>query len=307
MRVLFVSSGNHGKISALVKNQGDSLIKEGIEINYYLIQGKGLSGYLQNIPKIRKAFREGNYDLVHAHYSLSAYAASIAGRFPLVVSLMGSDIYLSGFGRLIAKMFNRIFWDKTIIKTERMKVLLKLKDVSVIPNGVDLERFNVMSRGIARNKIRVPLNKKLILFLADPTREEKNFDLARKAVKLIENKNTELLAVYNVPNEDIPYYINAADILLITSKWEGSVNVVKEAMACNCPVISTNVGDTKWVLGESENCYVTSFDPVEIADKINLVLASNQRTNGRKRIIDLKLDSGNIAKRINQLYQEVLK
>ena len=307
MRVLFVSSGNRGEINSIIKNQGDSLIREGIEVEYFLIRGKGALGYLGNILKIRKAYKSQSFDLIHAHYSLSAMAASMAGRFPLIVSLMGSDVYASWFWRRLIILFNWLLWDRVIVKTEGMKNIMRLHDAIIIPNGVNIDKFNMISMESARRAINFPGDRRLILFLADPAREEKNYNLAQEAIRIVNNNKVILLPVFNQPHDKIPYYINAADLLLVTSRWEGSINVVKEAIACNCPVVSTNVGDTKWVLDKCENCYVTSFNPVEIAERINDILKNGKRTNGRKRIIDLKLDLENSAKRIIQLYKEVLK
>ena len=107
MKVLSVSSGNKGDIGILVKNQNNSLVEQGIEIGHYSVIGKGIFGYLKNIPGIRKAYYNGKYDLVHAHYLLSAVATSLAGRFPLVVSLMGSDLLALGLNRLIAGLFTK--------------------------------------------------------------------------------------------------------------------------------------------------------------------------------------------------------
>ena len=92
MTILFISSGNSGKISPIVKAQADSLIKKGVAIDFFLIKGKGLTGYLKSIFILRKFIKKNNYDLYHAHYSLSAFVATLAGCKPLVVSLMGSDV-----------------------------------------------------------------------------------------------------------------------------------------------------------------------------------------------------------------------
>jgi glycosyltransferase involved in cell wall biosynthesis len=90
---------------------------------------------------------------------------------------------------------------------------------------------------------------------------------------------------------------------------EGSPNVIKEAMACNCPIVATDVGDIRWVLGETEGCYISSFDTKEFADKIRLALKYSEtvgRTNGMKRIQELGLDSETIAKRIIDIYKKAL-
>ena len=80
MKVLFVSSGNlnKGRPSVLVKNQGDSLVDCDIEITYFTIQSKGLMGYLGAVRHILRTIRLNKPDCIHSHYSLSAFATSIA-------------------------------------------------------------------------------------------------------------------------------------------------------------------------------------------------------------------------------------
>lgn len=307
MRVLFVSSGNTGDVGVLVKNQANSLINAGISVDFFLIKGKGVFGYLKSVRHIRKTFLKGKYNLIHAHYSLSAFAASLAGRFPLVVSLMGSDAYLSDVLRLIARFFYHTSWDVTIVKTQRMKALLKMKRAIVLPNGVDTEIFKEIPREIARKKIGYNKPHKLIVFIADPSREEKNFELAQKAFDLCQLDDAELMPVYNVPNHIIPYYLNAADVLLLTSKWEGSVNVVKEAMACNLPIVSTDVGDVKDNLSGVNGCYIATYDPIAIKNKLLMALSFIGKTNGAEKIKQMGFDSESVANRLIFTYQSVIK
>ena len=100
-------------------------------------------------------------------------------------------------------------------------------------------------------------------------------------------------------------YFNASDLVLLTSFWEGSPNVIKEAMACNVPIVSTDVGDVKEVIGKTEGCYITSFDPEDVAEKIKLALKFGKRTTG---IEDIKhLESSLIAKKIIKIYKSVLE
>jgi teichuronic acid biosynthesis glycosyltransferase TuaC len=304
MKILFVSSGKSGKVGDVVKNQGESLVKAGLIVDYLVINS-GLQGYISAIPKIRKTFRRGRYDLIHAHYSFSAISSTLAGNMPLVVSLMGSDIYASGISRYLLRYFYNFRWDATIVKTQRMKEILGLKNTFIIPNGVDFERFKPISKEIARKRIGYAWQKKLLVFVSNPARAEKNYVLASQAVKLLDNKDVELMPVYNVANEEIPFYLNAADALLLTSKWEGSVNVVKEAMACNCPIISTDVGDVSWVIGDTEGCFIASPYKKDLAAKIELVLAKDIRTQGRNRLIMLGLDSESVAEKIKEVYNLV--
>jgi len=116
----------------------------------------------------------------------------------------------------------------------------------------------------------------------------------------------EFVTIIDIPHNSIVYYLNAADVLLMTLKYEGSPNIIKEAMACNCPIVSTDVGDVNWVMGETESCFITSFDPNDIVDKMKTALKFGNRTKGRDRLIDLGLDSDTIAKKIVTLYTSVL-
>jgi glycosyltransferase involved in cell wall biosynthesis len=110
--------------------------------------------------------------------------------------------------------------------------------------------------------------------------------------------------VYEINHDLIPYYLNAADVLILTSLWEGSPNVIKEAMACNLPIVSTNVGDVKEVICNTEGCYITTFDAEDVAKKLEKAVQFGQRTNGRIKIAHL--DDQVIARKIIGLYKEVL-
>ena len=116
-----------------------------------------------------------------------------------------------------------------------------------------------------------------------------------------------LIPVYNVPHSDIVKYMFAADVLVFTSLWEGSPNVIKEAMACNCPIVSVDVGDVKDVIEGVENCYLVDYDAKNIAEKLNRVLKNGKRSNGREKILKMGLDSESVANRIVEIYKDVLE
>ena len=309
MKVLFISSGRNGNVSVIVRNQGESLKAEGIEIDYFLVK-PGLSGYISSIPKIRRTFRKGKYDLAHAHYSLSGFVAALAGCKPLIVSLMGSDVLMSIWFRILIRFFYRYLWDGTIVKTDQMKLILRIHKANVNPNGVDLSKFIPMTKSIARQYVRYYDKRYFILFISGLNRPEKNIELAKASINLINDKNDlEFRHIYNIPNYEVAYYLNAADVLLLTSKWEGSANVLKEAMACNCPAVSTNVGDVNLLFDEEPGYYVSEYSVEDIADKLKQVLSYSKntgKTKGRDRILKLGLDSETISKRIIEIYKKHL-
>lgn len=311
MKVLFVSSGNSKNgISPIIKNQGDSLARyTNTEIDYFTIVGKGIKGYLSNIKPLRRYYKEGKYDIVHAHYSLSAFVASIAGCKPLVVSLMGSDVKSHGWYRWMIKAFAFCFyWNEILVKSDDMKNSLKIQKARVIPNGVDFERFCSIDKTSCREQLGWDMTKVHLLFTSNPERMGKNYDLTLKAVKYLNDNNIELHYMKGVKNEETPLWYNASKIVLLTSLWEGSPNAIKEAMACNCPIVATKVGDIPWLFGEEEGYYLCDFDVKDCADKIRQAIQFSEEkgwTQGRRRIMNLGLDSKTVAKKIIQIYQNI--
>ncbi len=305
LKVLFVCSGNksQGKPSVIVKNQADSLIDKGINISYSIISQKGILGYLNAVIPIYKSIKKEKVKIVHAHYSLTAFATSLAillifkNRPKLVVSLMGSDAQMKGWKRKLTIYFSKNLWFVTIVKSQQMAILLGLKKFKVIPNGVQIQKFYNQEETI-ENKI---------LFAADPSRESKNFELARKAVDIVKKvvPTIDLIVVYNIEHAEIIKEIKSSACILLTSKWEGSPNIIKESMACNRPIVATNVGDIAWLLENVEGCFVTNFDAEIIADCILKVLEFNKEnkyTRGLEKIIELQLDAQSIANRIIKIY-----
>ncbi|MBN1932421.1 MAG: glycosyltransferase family 4 protein [Desulfobacterales bacterium] len=190
-----------------------------------------------------------------------------------------------------------------------MKVNKYFQKAVIIPNGVDIDVFKPIDKKEAQKQVGFK-SKKNIVFIGNPSRREKNSRLAFDAFDLLEGSNLELNVVSGVQFKDIPYYYNAADLLLLTSLWEGSPNVIKEAMACNCPVVATDVGDVAWVMGNEPGYYLATFDPEDVAKKVLLALQyseSHGRTNGRQRIIKLGLDAETTAKRLISVYQATLQ
>lgn len=314
MKVLFVRSGNMG-ISPISTNQGESLKKFGVNINYYDIKGKGLGGYLRNILPLKNAIYTIKPDIIHAHYYLSGLIAiATLTRTPVIVSLMGSDVLDNNNLMLFIMKFliKKKLWSRCIVKSTEMYKKLNISSVEIIPNGVDLDLFSVIDRKLALKKLGWDDKKYHILFPSNPARYEKNYKLIIEAQRYLKREILNKINIHHLVSIDrkyVPLYFNAANLILLTSLHEGSPNVIKEAMACNCPIVSTNVGDVKEIIGRTKGCFITSYDPKDVAEKIELALDFSEkygRTNGRQRIIELELDSDSIAKRIIQLYNSVL-
>lgn len=307
MRVLFISRSHPDSgISPIIINQGESLRKMGIDLQFYGISGKGIKAYVKHIFLIQKFLKKNKFDIVHSHYSFSAFTASLAGSKPHIVSLMGSDVKSSALERFFIRLFNAFFWDACIVKSTDMQESSGLVKSIVIPNGVDLDTFRVTDKFEARKQLGWESNKKYLLFIGNPERFEKNFSLSDKAHKLLQDPLVDIKAVFGIRNDELYTYYNAADLLLMTSLWEGSPNAVKEALACNCPVVSTDVGDVKANIEGLEGCYITSYEPGDIAEKVKLSLKNPSKINGRQRLLEYGLDSVSIARKIHVLYNKTI-
>jgi glycosyltransferase involved in cell wall biosynthesis len=224
---------------------------------------------------------------------------------PVITSLMGSDVKSSGVWRIVIRFFVKYIWKVTIVKSEDMERSLGVYTdrFRVIPNGVDLDVFKALDKSQCRKKVGWDESKRIVLFAANPERPEKNFELAKKSFLKADIPNAELKVVYNVKHEDMPYYLCAADVLLSTSKWEGSPNIIKEAMACNIPIVSTDVGDVKRLLDGVRGCYVASHDSDDISNKLVQALQLDGIPNSSRRLIGLGLDSESVAHQIIKLYK----
>jgi glycosyltransferase involved in cell wall biosynthesis len=190
---------------------------------------------------------------------------------------MGSDAQMKGWKKKLTLYFNDKYWNYTIVKSEEMAKVLGLKNFIVIPNGVDLESIKPNSSN-PDNVI------KKVLFAANPERESKGYPLAKAAFKLLNDDSIELEVKFNVAHQEIIQSINACDVVLLTSKWEGSPNIIKEAMACNRPIVATKVGDVPWLLAGVDGCYLVDQDEQQVANAIQESLKIKQ-SQGRNKII----------------------
>lgn len=315
MKVLFVSSANSGKINSIISSQAYSFftLDKGVKVEFYAIEGSGLFGYLKNVFLLHYFLRKNCFEVVHAHYSLSGIVAYLAGSKPLVVSLMGSDVNANFFEKKVTHFFAKRLWCRTIVKSVAMKNSLKADAVEILPNGVSLVKFKPLNRSLCLEKLGWVKKKRHILFAANPARTVKNFELFLQAYKRIQVLGIELEyhVLENVEHDDMPMYMNAAEIVCLTSIWEGSPNVIKEAMACNIPIVSTNVGDVEWLFGDSPGHFIVN-NPTEELIARNLIAALNfgkveGRTKGRERLRELELDSTSVANKIFNLYQSILQ
>jgi teichuronic acid biosynthesis glycosyltransferase TuaC len=236
---------------------------------------------------------------------------------PVIVSYMGNDAYgdvtstgkktFSGYLEMTVSKILELFINKIIAKSENIADYITFKKkVVIIPNGVNIEKFSFDPSRNYKKELGLSLVKKHILFIANEKDPRKNYQLLYDAFGLLNDQNCEILNPYPVKHDDVPGYINASDVVVLTSYLEGSPNIIKEAMACNCPIVSTDVGDVRWIINGVEGCYLSYFDPGDLSGKIEKALAFNVRTKGRQKIINMGLDQKSIALKLIEVYTELL-
>lgn len=306
MKVLFVCSGNHGKISPIVKSQGDSLDVSNVKVDYFLIKGKGLRGYLRQVKPLRRYIKEKGFDVIHAHYSLSAFTASIAAAKPLVVSLMGSDVKANRLYKLFIRIIARFYgWKEIIVKSRDMYDDLGIRRAKIVPNGVNMDLFTPLDQEKCRQSLGWNTDKIHVLFPANPARQEKDYALAEASIALL-GLDVDMHVFNQVEHQITPLWYNAADVVLLTSKWEGSPNVIKEAMACDRPIVSVDVGDVRERIECVEGCFVAQTrTPDELANLLRKALAFKGKTGGRSRILSEGLDNKTVAKKLMEIYRRI--
>ena len=325
MRILHIVSSLPKKgwpRNTFIKTQIDSLKDIGIEVDTFEVNswpGKKINYFLAFF-KLKKILKNNQYDLIHAHYIYSGLIAVSQRRVPIVYSYMGSEILgtpdISGKLTLLGRiniLLSRLlqyFVDEIIVKSENLLEKLDPNlSINVIPNGVNFNAFKPMDKTECRKKLGLSKHNKIVLFLGKTDDPRKNYSLAQSSIEYLnfysnQKINIELIAPNSIAPEEVPVYMNASDVLLQTSLWEGSPNVIKEAMACNIPIVSTDVGDVKKVIMNTRGCFLTEFDSQSISRAIDNAIYFNSRTIGRSDIQHLRIER--VAKTIKSIYETLL-
>lgn len=288
-----------------VQEQVRSLRRLGVEADVLFFDGRASKlNYLKAFPRMWWRLLRKRYDLIHAHYIFSGLVARGQIGTPVVLTHHGAEVFMT-WERWPCRLFTR-FFKSVIVVSQEMKEKLRFKRAQVIPCGIDMDMFRPLPKYECRRLLDLPENKRLVLWAGEPHRSEKRFHLVEEAIELLKQRvpGVELVVLAAKPYDQVPVYMNACDALVLTSLAEGSPMVIKEAMSCNLPIVSTPSGDVEEVIGETAGCYVTSDDPEEIAEKLEIALRRNARTTGREDVAAMDLDA--ISERIIDVYEQTL-
>ena len=303
MKVLIVASYNKGYFAPFILEQAEALIRNGCNIEFFGVTGKGIKGYVKSFPALLRKVKEYSPDIIHAHYGLSGLLSNFQRRVPVVTTYHGSDINkktVLPFSRLsmIMSRYN-IFVSRATMDMARQRNRCML-----LPCGVDLVESQLVSRADARTALGMDEKHKYVLFSGSFTNTVKNVSLAKAAISLL--PGTELLELKGYSKSQVYMLMCGVDALLMTSNTEGSPQVVKEAMACGCPVVSVDVGDVKETFGDVPGCVLCERNPGSIADGLMKAFNFTGKTPGRDRLAVLGLTNENIVDKLMALYDSLL-
>lgn len=294
-------SREHPDDAPFIAREVESLRAAGFDIDVFHFRGrKRFCNYFRAWAQAHKKMREKKYDLIHAHFGQSGLLALFPKIYPLVITFRGSDVegivdekshytlqgkILQLISRLTATMA-----DECILVSSSMTKKLPKRDYHIIPSGIDLDLFKPGSKIEARKTLGLLHEKQYILFGGNPDQPVKRYNLALEVMQRVQDEmpDTELITPCKIPHTVMPVYMNASDVLLMTSSHEGSPNMIKEALACNLPIVSTKVGDVEERIGDVEGCFVSDIDnPEKLAEYVIKVLKQRIEISGRKYVLNL--------------------
>jgi glycosyltransferase involved in cell wall biosynthesis len=305
---------------AFVADQMEWVARCGVDVTIEFIDGRrGKDEYLRGLRRVRRSAVRDRFDLVHAHYGLVGFLATFQP-LPLVVSFCGDDLLgtpdgawgitpMSRLQRSLSRYAAR-HAQEIVCKSEELRGSLpRSRDRSrahVLPNGVDISRFRPGSRAAARQRLGLHPSERLVLFPHTPRVARKRLDRAQDAVSVLQRRGVvaRLWIVQGVPHAQMPDYYQSADCLLLTSEQEGSPNAVKEALCCDLPVVSVEVGDVRRWIEDSSGSVIVAPTPEAIADGLERVLTRQSVPDGQRVRNDLSV--AHITQQLIAVYQSAI-
>lgn len=306
MKILVVARYKEHGFAPFVTEQVAALEKAGVGCRFFPVRSKGITGYLKQLPELKRVIKKLNPDVVHAHYGLCGLFANLQRRVPVVTTYHGSDINEKSVLRLskIAirlSAFN-VFVSQKIIDTAKPK-----RNYALIPCGINLEDYPIIEKVEARKQLGLESHKKYILFAGAFDNIVKNAPLAKEAVACLNDENVQLLELKGYSRPQVALLMQAVDAFLMTSVTEGSPQVIKEALACGCPIVSVDVGDVKERIERVDGCFIAKRDADDLANCLKKAIAFDKRTKGKDAIVCDGLINDAAALQLKNVYAQISK
>lgn len=307
MRILVVASHNQSDFAPFIIEQAQALEAVGCIIDFFGVEGKGIKGYLNNLSALKRKIMVFQPDVVHAHYGLSGLLACMQRKVPVVVTFHGSDINDPLVLRFSKRAMRLSAWN-VFVSRKTLEIAHPKRNYTLLPCGVNMNGSQQTDREEARELLGLSVDKPYVLFAGAFDVEVKNAPLAKETVALLNDSTIELLELKGYSRKEVTLLMCAADAFLMTSFTEGSPQVIKEALACGCPIVSVDVGDVKERVDGVEGCYVsTTREPLELAGLLQKAMTFEGKTKGREKLLANGLDNCMVAKHLMEIYEFVCR
>jgi len=316
MKILVVCRWHGDHAAAFIMEQVDALRSLGHDVQYVTAKKGGIRGYIELYRNLKRAIREIQPDIVHAHYGICGLIANLQRQVPVVTTYPGSDINdkrirpISVVAMRLSK-YNLFMSKRQIAKVQRYA---KPEKTEILRYGILSDLFVEQDKETARKVIGLKQDKKYVLFSSKFTRLGKDPDLAKAVVAIVDKHRREagLSGVELLPltggytKEEMVSLMNAVDAAIVTSKSEGSPQFTKEVMACGTPIVSVDVGDVAEQVEGLEGYYISqSRNAEELADMLEKAIEFG-KTNGHKHIKNMHLDNMQVAERLVSIYESIM-
>lgn len=295
-RVMTVIPGVSSDSGAMIfaRRQSDALAALGVPVKKFFLESRTEPvSIIREWLRLRREIENFKPNVLHCHYgTMTSFLAVCATRLPVVITYRGSDLNPVPSGNILRVLFGHVLshvsavWAKeTICVSQELvgRMMWGKKRANVIPTGVDVSVFKPFPKGDARARLGLDINVPVVLFNAGRSPKVKRLDLAEASVAELKKALPDtcfMLLRGDTKPEDVPLYLNAADVLLVTSDFEGSPTTVQEAMACGLPVVSVAVGDVPERLRNVVPSRIVPRDPVMLGAALAEIIVAKQRSNG---------------------------
>jgi teichuronic acid biosynthesis glycosyltransferase TuaC len=306
-----------------IEQQIASLRLIGVEVDVWFLDrvGSGRRVYRGLGHRLQGRIRAGGHDLVHVHYGgLMAERISGADAVPIVVSFCGSDLLgaprshplraARAYAGVLASRRAARAADGIVVKSTQLRAALPPgldpQRIRVVPNGIDLDRFVPLDRLTCRQELGWDESGFRVLFCSTSKSPVKRPELAERAVGIARRHGLDARLVWleGVAHDKVPLWLNACDAVLLTSAHEGSPNIIKEALACNVPIVSVDAGDVAERIRGIDGCHLAEDAPGALGEALVAVAHGAGRVDGRSAVAELGLER--VAASLVQFYEEIL-
>ena len=312
----------HPERGRFVRDQVDALRRlEGLEVELYEFPpgGRELGSAIVGMRRrfaprsargrgprsARRGRRSPSFDVVHAHFGLSAWPAAAVPARVRALTLHGTDVRhpRTLLITLAALPFIDVLAAGSSPLARELPLAFLRRRAQVLPCGIDVERFHSIPHAEARAELGLDGTRPYLLFPADPSRPEKRHD---RALALAAAAGAELITLGGVEPAQVPLWVNAVNAVIVPSEREGFGNAVLEALACDVPVLATPVGIHAAALDGVHGALCAPFDVASWRSALEVHLrAADPRVDGRSHA--LPFSANQMAERVASAWRVALQ